>query len=440
MRSIVVFLGILFNISFHSSTGWASTTHFYFTSNARETSKQWVLGEKDGAQLYLGQLDSLFKRKNYGIHVINQDGQWLAWQDCGFDLLVWDNGAWKNQYQFNNFGYTCSGTILNREGRLYLLGGKGPFHQHVDLIEFYSQFGSWELIPVEQQPLNYFSPWKSISDQGIFLLFGTFSSKRTDQFDFVNQGYFLDWNTNKWMSLKLNWKQNQDIPNVEQEISIFFDLQDYSIVKLQEGWFMLDKGLKRILFLEEAALPIQSSPDYFSISNNQLEWKIGNEPVSTLEISELIAQAKEVASIQIVPQVKEVAPKLRLQTLGILLAFFVVFGGLAYTFFKKRLTKKHSGNSAPFEFTTTSEKAPDPMEIWRQKLITAGKEFYTTEELDAFFEFDPEDTAENKRVKRSRLIKGINESAQKITGKSMIERERQPQDKRYFRYSIDLSS
>ena len=171
-----------------------------------------------------------------------------------------------------------------------------------------------------------------------------------------------------------------------------------------------------------------------------MEWKIGNEPVSILEVSELIPQAKEVASIQIVPQVKEVAPKLRLQTLGILLAFFVVFGGLAYTFFKKRLTKKHSGNSASFEFTTTSEKAPDPMEIWRQKLITAGKEFYTTEELDAFFEFDPEDTAENKRVKRSRLIKGINESAQKITGKSMIERERQPQDKRYFRYSIDLSS
>jgi hypothetical protein len=64
-------------------------------------------------------------------------------------------------------------------------------------------------------------------------------------------------------------------------------------------------------------------------------------------------------------------------------------------------------------------------------------QIFSTAQFDEFLQIHTVNP-ENRKAKRSRLIKSFNERAKSEFGKEIIFRERDPDDKRFFRFRIEI--
>lgn len=432
---VVLFFGLIL-----SAWGQGGARSMYFSPKIWNTFSDTAGLTHRFSDLPLMGIDTLFTQKQLGIQIIQDGNRSILWQDCGFNLYLLEEGKWKNYYQFSNFGYTCGSRLITSEGKITLLGGKGDFNYHMDLLEFFPQFGSWELESVDLQPLNYYTPWSGVTDKGIFSLFGDFFSNREGISEAEPNGFYLNLPEHKWNKIKVSWINQADIPDQSEGIQFSFDLSQYAIARIGEEWYLLDKTSFQLFSLPFTEnLPVQL-PDFYSIQENLLTWELHAQRKS-VDLSHLAQQGKLVATLSVHPQTSEVIPTFRIQNLLIIVGFLAVFSGLAIRFYKTNIKKKIiEAQPEPAPIVLPPIVAIDPLQSLIQKLIGGGPKFYSTEELDIVLEINDRENSDNRRVRRSRLVKNINDYSQSLWGKPLIIRERQPEDKRYFRFRIEIPS
>ena len=71
-----------------------------------------------------------------------------------------------------------------------------------------------------------------------------------------------------------------------------------------------------------------------------------------------------------------------------------------------------------------------------QLLLPYSGQLLTTENLDQLLGFDSQTTFDSRRMKRSRLIKDINQHYLAQTGRVLVTRNKMSDDKRYVTYLI----
>jgi hypothetical protein len=434
---VISFLVIVF--LFHPAFSQMPDKHLFLSPDFFSLSSNPSQNQAELDSWPIEGIDSLFKNRNLGIHLFQKDSTWVAWQDCGLNLFVYEEGAWKNLYQYANFGHTCGGNLLWLEDDFFLLGGKTDFFFHSDYLQFFQQFGSWEFSFKSQQPLNYQSSWIGVNSNGIFSFFGDYFSKPEQIQEKELEGYFLDFENNKWNKLKFSWTENRKTW-IDQEMIFSLDLQDYSMAVFPQYTLIFDKNSMQLSSIDPEQLTILDQPYFYKVEGNLFTW-ISDGSFVSVDLSKLIVDSQLIAEISIVPQPEELAPKFRIQNLLIILAFFLIFSASSFWFYKTRLAKKEAQSQSPMDVGSSVESIPvDPIQALITNLKQSDKEYFTTEELDQILEIQEIESLDNRRVKRSRLIKSLNEYSTSHWGKPIITRERQPEDKRYFRFRIVFSN
>tara|TARA_B110000908_G_scaffold172079_1_gene237486 strand:+ start:1805 stop:2266 length:462 start_codon:yes stop_codon:yes gene_type:complete len=107
----------------------------------------------------------------------------------------------------------------------------------------------------------------------------------------------------------------------------------------------------------------------------------------------------------------------------ILILFVLVIGilfGLYFNFFKRKINKWRKASSS----------------ILKKVMAYSGENF-KSDELDELFQINYDLNSDSLRVRRSRIIRDLNMEYQKLEGKDIITRQKDPNDKRYVIFRIE---
>jgi len=106
-----------------------------------------------------------------------------------------------------------------------------------------------------------------------------------------------------------------------------------------------------------------------------------------------------------------------------LILFVLVIGivfGLYFNFFKRKINKWRKASSS----------------ILKKVMAYSGENF-KSDELDELFKINYDLNYDSRRVRRSRIIRDLNMEYQKLEGKDIITRQKDPKDKRYVIFRIE---
>ncbi|WP_144604287.1 hypothetical protein [Algoriphagus algorifonticola] len=399
------------------------------------------------------QLDSIPVGIDEEFQILKSDSGTYLFAGCRMELYRWEENSWKNLYQFQNVGYTCKSRLIIKEGNPFLLGGYGFWNSHTDLIEFDPRLGSWSLASVKEQPVNYNSRFLGVSEKSAFLLLGFHNNPRKDIHQLPeNQGYILDFESNAWKHLGFDFNLSLVDPNAAYYIfqEGVLDAQDFLAFNAFEsssqnkGLLIFDKNELNFKFFPQELdyNPLTYSP-YFMVDGNQVYLQDDKNFPITWDLNEFYSKAKFVGKASILPiSVKEVN-RIKQDYVIISLVSISLIGLVLFPVFKKRIAssapvragqsqEKDHGQNESYSKSYSSAESSNLLEILDQN---KGKRF-TVEELDELFDIHQIPNPENKRVKRSRLIKEINTQAEEKRGYKMINRTRSPEDKRCLLYEI----
>ena len=368
------------------------------------------------------------------VEVIKDNDSYLAWEDCNLNVYRWTDAQWANTYKYNNYGYFCDGFPLLWKDQLHLLGGNGLVNYHTDLLVFEETLGSWEFVATKFQPLDYNTPFVGIVENGAFNFFGKKFNMRTGLDEAWKGGYYLDLSSLSWFEIKLDWTKPLDEAFFAKLQPINIDLKDFQLMKLSDGWLVFQKSDYKLYLVDNADLTLEN-PSFWMAEDNNLTWKNQGQEVKKVEVPTLISKAVLMAEGEIIPVKSEKLRSLQIQ--NILIAIF--FLGLV-VIFVIRLYKKRkinlSATAIPEEEVLVEEEKMEGGSLWHRILNLDGQ-IFSTAQLDEFLQIQTV-SPENRKAKRSRMIKAFNERAKTELGKEIIFRERDPEDKRFFRFRIEI--
>jgi hypothetical protein len=382
-----------------------------------------------------------FKSNPSKVDILQVENSFLAWEDCNLNVYRWQGDQWVNTYKYNNYGYFCDGYPLEWKGNLHLLGGNGLVNYHTDLLIFDESLGSWEFVPTKFQPLDYNTPFVGLTDQGAFSLFGKKFNLRNGLDEPVTYGYYLDLSSMTWLEIQFEFKSSVDKSLLTDLLPVSMDTQDYLLIKATKGWLIFDKSEHTLAQLDSEVLPLDT-PTLWAVKENTLTWKNQGQPIQGVDLNQIAPKATLLAEGEIVPVQQEKVRFLQLQNI-LITVFFV---GLVVILVIRLYIKPKATPKAATVVTQEEElviEDSSPIEenngadtLWGKILLSDGK-IFSTAQLDEFLDIQNVNP-ENRKARRSRIIKSFNERAVSEFGKEIIFRERDPLDKRFFRFRIQI--
>ncbi len=373
------------------------------------------------------------------IELLQVGGSYYAWENCNLNVYRWTNEAWVNTYKYNNYGYFCDGYPLGWKNTLYLLGGNGLVNFHSDLLIFDESLGSWEFVSTKSQPLDYNTPFVGLVENGAFSLFGKKVNLRTGLQEPVEHGYFLDLNELSWYELDFEFIKSENKAYLTGLGSISIDTKDYLLVQAKEGWLVFDKSTYSLHYLADETLPL-IKPSFSKVGSNRITWTSSDGMMMTFEVDTLMPKAELLAEGKITPVKKEKVKSLQIQS-GLIISFFLGLVVLLlvrlYLKSKRKMLSTAVQVEPVIEDILPVEEKSGSDAFWNKVLQSDGK-IFSTAQLDEFFEIQNV-SPENRKARRSRIIKAFNDRAISQLGKEIILRERDPMDKRFFRFRIQIN-
>jgi hypothetical protein len=373
------------------------------------------------------------------IEILQLSDTYYAWEDCNLNVYRWKDNQWINTYKYNNYGYFCDGYPLEWNRTLYLLGGNGLVNYHSDLLIFDESLGSWEFVSAKSQPLDYNTPFVGLVENGAFSLFGKKVNLRNGLEEPVKNGYFLDLNELSWFELHFDFVSSDQESYLSELDSIGIDTKDYLLVKSKNGWLIFDKSTYNLSHLGQELIPV-SPPLFSKVQENKITWKTKEGIVHHLDVASVVPKAKLLAKGEVTPVKKEKVKSLRLQN-SLIITFFLGLVILVLTRFylrsKRKISDSVQQDETSQEEEVVLEEEKNGSDLMWNKIMLADRQIFSTAELDEFFEIQNV-SPENRKARRSRIIKAYNERALSEFGKEIILRERDPLDKRFFRFRIQI--
>lgn len=445
---------------FFSLSSQAADPEFY---RLTVTTKRWEIAERSSFlegkvnKKILNQLDSIYKNLPTGYDLnYNPSSQTLTvFVHCSFDFYSIQDGQLVKEYQFANRGYTCGSYFFEKNNTYYLLGGRGLWNYHSDLMKFDTVNGSWEFIQAAQQPLDYWPNGTYQTSKGMMTWLGEYTNPRIPRLEKEANGFFLDLEKKSWHPIKIDIKEFDFAQIAHANESYLYETEDYafSVTTSQLpslGWYIwiiIEKETGKLFFYEgNKHTQMFNSPyyefignkiHYFGYSNtNQLE---GKEAMIDLDI--IRSQSREIGQI-VVLDAPEKTSKASLLSVLPWIGFPVVFLlalWLGIQIQKRKNTSDQTALDSDTETDGEQESEEENAEILQRLLRHNGKKL-STEEFDAVLGIHEITNFDSKRIKRSRLIKSINKQHEEKNGFPLITRIKSSEDKRFIFYKITFEN
>ena len=436
----------LFSIVFNSALGATIPAFFQL----KVTTNKWAYGNRDSflngviQRPVLEQLDSIYKKtpSTYEFLYSKETNSLKVFVHCSLDFYSVVNGKLIQEYQFQNRGYTCGSNLFFKEGNYYLMGGKGFWTNHLDLLRFDSLAGSWEFTQTKNQALDYFPIGVFQTEKGITTLFGEYINPRIPRLEKEAQGYFLDWKQKEWRPIKFETNALNLSEIITTNPSYFIETQDYGLLVSNTQlpslgwhvWVLIEKTSGK-LFLYEGPKSFDAvySP-YKEVIENKFFYFDYDEGSNTLgkeliiDLEEIRKNSKEIGQINYLEspiQEESIGEKYLIPL--IFSSLFLILVGLATWRYINRQKKKLN--------ESVKEVVKEDESLLNNLLAHDGKKL-STDEFDRILGIHEIPNFDSKRIKRARLIKEINLKYEEKKGTALITRIKNQEDKRFVYYKI----
>lgn len=421
------------------------------------TTNKWVYGNRDSflngvvQRTVLEQLDNIYKKtpSHYDFHYSKETNSLTVFVHCSLDFYSVVDDKLVKKYQFQNKGYTCGSNLFLRDGNYYLLGGRGFWTNHLDLLKFDTLAGSWEFTQIKNQVIDYFPLGVFHTEKGITALFGEYTNPRLPRLEKESHGFFLNWKQNEWQPIKIETRGFNFSEIITSNPSYFIETQDYGLfisdtelpnlgwvvwvlIEKESGKLFLYEGPKNFDAIDSPYREVIENKffyfDYHEGSNTE-----GKERIIDLE--EVRKHSKEIGQITYSkpPLQKENIRKLYL-TPFLLAGFLPLLAGLIAWWYVNRQKKKLSSFKKKLSVSIEDEENEN---LLNNLLPHNGKKL-STEEFDQILGIHKISNFDSKRIKRARLIKEINLRYKEKTEICLITRIKNSEDKRFVLYKIDF--
>jgi len=428
----IKFLRLIFLLTLFNNPLFGS--EFYWM---RTSTKEWKKSDRSdflNGRLeveVLNSLDSIYSKNPHHYFFFYNGEELQSYVSCGFDLYSINETSLHLKYNYFNKGYTCYTTPLVRDETNYLLGGHGFWTNHFDLLKFDEIHGSWELVKTTNQPIDYLPSGVFQNSKGIFSLFGKKENIRMGLSEIVPNGYFLDWESKEWKEIEVQIEGVDNTELVGKGRLKFLQTEDYFYIVSDLffeniGWNIIEKESGKIYFYDDLKNEDVFISPFIEVIGNTINYQSPNGTPKSLDLEYLLSQSKEVGSIIIKEGSVEGGGEFPLRDGFYILIIIILILISLNLFLRKR-----------FEPIPTNTNGNDEMEKMIETFSQYSGQLLNTDQLDGILGIDSVDSNDSKRLKRSRWVNKLNEYYNSQNGKDLIQRDKNPEDKRYMYYRIN---
>ena len=441
---------------FFSLDSKAADPEFY---RLKVTTKRWEYSERNSflegkvSRELLQQLDSIYQKYPSGYEFIyDPSSQALkVFVHCTFDFYSIENGKLIKEYQFANRGYTCGSYLFERNNSYHILGGRGLWNYHADLMLFDSLNGSWEFTQTKNQPLEYFQLGSYQTSKGIVTWLGEYNNPRISRLEDELNGFFFDFEKKSWQPIQIDIKEFNLGEIAHANESRLYETQDYafSVTTSQIpsiGWYiwiLVEKETGKLFFYEGNKNVEMFDTPFQEIIGNKFryfDYSINSTTEGKeieIDLDFIRSQSREIGQINLLD-----APNATKNTSILTLLLWVglpILILLSLWLGIQIQKRKNTAFQAPLDSdpeTEVEQESEDESTEILEKLIAHDGEKLSTEAFDALLGIHQITNFDSKRIKRSRLIKTINSQYLAKKGFLLITRIKNPEDKRFVYYQI----
>lgn len=329
--------------------------------------------------------------------------------DCRSDWLTYREGQWSNQYVENNHGFTCSSSLFIDKGVPTLFGGYGYWRGQSLHVKF-NESGEWEYLTSASVPNNYMSGlgFHYMGDD-VVLLPGKIVDGARELRTPAEHGYHISRTTNEWLPVEV-LVNKQKFEGFNMDYELITDEYRLSIGRGGRG--------KRFLIQDTQSQVIYSLDREYTSKRNEACYLEGDtlyiiNPMHTIRfhIPSMIAEA---APLKIVPTTLSTTAGTNLIWWGS--AGLLVAGSLICWGYRKKSV------------------VPGAPAYYQEMLGYSGRSF-TADQLNELFGLDHL-SYDMIRKRRSVIVQSINAHHSELAGKKLINRVKDPSDKRHVIYQI----
>ena len=352
------------------------------------------------------------------VKIIWKDSTVYAFEQCRLNVLTWQDSMWVNLYSNNNKGW-CLENFYLQENSILGFTAEGFWTSQADLYTFENITTNWQIISTENSP-GYFCSGGDfrIGKDTIISSWGFEQNQGKSDIVEILSTYGLCLKTKTWFKVK------NDIELKSLAGTTFggltFDFEDEVLIMRNNQIIQIDKKSRNIFMFKGDKLKYEHIDFTYNDCKKALIYQNGiYYSESPKPIEKLIPLGKiSFENIQEKSETQSLKANKTNSYFSYFLAFIILFvGGVAALIVKSRKSKFHN------------------QELLKHIKENSGK-ILKSNEMDVLLGINSSMSQDSKRVKRSRIIKSINEDYMLKKGKKLINRERDDEDSRYMLYKI----
>ena len=424
----------LFSLLFILSSSVIGSEYYWmktYTKGWKNSYKSEFLEGRLEEQL-LNSLDSIYSKIPNGYYFFYNGEELQSYISCGFDLYSINEGELKLKYDYFNRGYTCHTTPFVRDSTNYLLGGHGFWTNHFDLLRFDEIHGSWEIVNTINQPIDYNSTGVYQNSKGIYSLFGGRFNPRSGLEEKAPNGYFLDWESKEWNEIEIQIEGVDNTELVSKGKFQFLQTKDYFFMVSNSdlknmGWNIIEKESGKIYFYDDLKNEDVFISPFTEVIGNVVNYQSPNGTPKSLDMENILINSIEVGEIIIKEDSLSIGDTFPYRDSFYILVIIVLLLISINLYLRKK--------SEPTPINTNGN---GDIEKMIETFSQYSTQLLTTEELDGILGIDSVDNNDSKRLKRSRWINRLNDYQNSKNGTDLIIRDKNPEDKRYTYYRVNL--
>lgn len=444
MKRFILFVGLLFSIGTFPTLGNTSGGEFDWIKISPEITFNeinWsIIPESLSPEMVESLIFSTFISSKEPVTIIQLNQEIYALLPCRFEILKWKENHWKNLYNGNSSGFNCNAQFFVKNNIIYSVGRYGFWHSHSEILFFDFESGFWENLQADHTPINYSGVGIYLSGDKIISINGEYIHQSSKVHETETNGYYFDFNQKSWYPLKL------EIPNkttYSNWLVPSFDLKDYGLhpykFQAEEGLLLLNKADGSIYF---------SKKDYDSFVKFTLAVSVGNTLIlSNNSKAKVVLDTEEELekSFVKVGNVKfddtwpaNIESRDHWYYSTIITGLFLLLG-IIFLYRKKLASHDYQFNPESSEDISPDSKSESLNEELLKAIELLKPYKNSSLEIDTFDEIlglNSISNIEYRRVKRSRLIRMINQNHKTESGEIYIERIKSETDKRLVSYRL----
>ena len=422
--------------------------------------KRWEVAERSSflngrvSKEILNQLDSIYQNlpTGYDLNYDPSSQTLTVFIHCSFDFYSIQDGQLVKEYQFANRGYTCGSYFFEKNNAYYILGGRGLWNSHADLMEFDTLNGSWEFKQVSYQPLDYYPLGAYQTSKGMMTWLGEYTNPRIPRLEKEANGFFLDMEKKSWQPFKINIEEFDFAEIAHADESQLYETEDYALCVTRSqlpnlGWYIwiiIEKETGKLFIYEGNKHTEMYDSPFLEVIGNKFRYfeytlnstSEGKEKMIDLDL--IRSQSREIGQLVLLDPTENTETA-SLFSLALWIGFPAI---LLLGFWMGRQLQNKKKGSTPTSLEDEIEEEDLEVENAEilQRLLLHNGEKLNTEEFDILLGIDQITNFDSQRIKRSRLIKALNKNYQEKNGFHLITRIKNPEDKRFVFYKITFEN